>query len=114
MLKRCQVLLNDWLVEYIKAVAEEYDVSFSEVLRSGFCVYLIQTISGMFPEAELRLDEKNRIETLKKGLSGEDSREQLHSLISQLYFEARRAVEYRMKQKKKGNLKRGRITKKRR
>ena len=38
MLKRHQILLNDWLVEYIKNCSDRYDISFSEVIRLTLCV----------------------------------------------------------------------------
>lgn len=103
MLKRCQVLLSDWMVDYIKFVAEKFDVSFSEVVRSGLCVYFAQTISNMYPKVEFGLEERKRIKAIEK-ISSEgkgESVEELHNMISRIYFEARKAIEFRLIQEKK-------------
>lgn len=44
MLKRYQVLLPDWMEEYIKYLVDKYDLSFSEVIRGEICIAILCTV----------------------------------------------------------------------
>ncbi len=41
MLKRYQVLLPDWLEDYVKLLADKYDLSFSEIIRTIICNWIL-------------------------------------------------------------------------
>ena len=84
MLKRHQILLDDWQVEYIKLVTETHDISFSD-----------------YPNYKAGIDLKSLKRIKDLSLYKKRSEEGFHKGLSNIYFEARKAVEFRLKQKKK-------------
>jgi hypothetical protein len=101
MLSRQQVLLEDWLVEYLKLIAEKYDLSFSEVIRIGLCAQFTEMINLLYPDIKSKIDKRWFLKLLQKAQGDKESREELHKLISKIYFEARKAIETRMAREKK-------------
>jgi len=96
VLKRYQVLLPDWLEDNIKLFADRYDLSFSEVIRAKICVAILAAMPKVYPEYEpgLTLEEIMNMFTGTNAVKME--REEVHRMLSKIYFEARKAVEYRM------------------
>ena len=106
MLKRCQVLLEDWQQEYLKNTAKRYDQSFSEVLRIFLSQGFLFIIPRLHPEFKTAITGKEiKKMTIKVG-SPSTSIEDRHRLISRLYFEARKAVEHRLSKVKNREKKR--------
>ena len=101
MLKRNQVLLNDWLVDFIKYRADKYDISFSESIRVSLCMYFNTIIAIQEPEFKPDLDIKKLSDLIEKFENTPQAEEERHKVISKAYFEARKAIEYYMKQEKK-------------
>ena len=101
MLKRQQVLLNDWLIEYIKFTAEKYDWSFSETVRLVLCVEIASWVSAMYPKYKTKISNKDLANEVKKVADTKIMEEKHHRLISELYFEARKAAEFLIMQEKK-------------
>jgi len=101
MLKRCQVLLEEWQQDYIKNTAERYDQSFSEVLRIFLSQGFLYIIPLMHHEYKSTISGKELVRMTKKAANPNTSQEEEHKLISRLYFEARKAVEYRLSKVKK-------------
>ncbi|MBD3415245.1 MAG: hypothetical protein GF421_12555 [Candidatus Aminicenantes bacterium] len=101
MSKKFQVVLPDWLANYIEKTADIYSINLSEVIRLQICIEIITAVSKYYPDYEPGMDMealyKNGIE-----YSHDDSgREHMFKMISKIYFEARKAVEYRMRKEKK-------------
>jgi hypothetical protein len=104
MLKRNQVLLNDWLVDIIKDMADKYDLSFSEVIRIFLCIQLGKMISYAYPEYDYNLVYKETEKIVRRKNSGKSmSMEDLHTQISRLYFECRKAAEFWHEQEHKAS-----------
>ena len=101
MLKRHQVLLEDYLVEYIRYNAEKYDISFSEAIRLALCIQYGNWISENYPQIKYPFAPKK----LKlRGINTHWEKRDLlkhHKLISDIYFETRKAIEFALAQKKK-------------
>lgn len=94
MLKRYQVLLNDWLAEHMKEVAEKYDVSFSEILRVSLCLQTLKNISEVCPKcSEANMDKLMKQIIKKKNHADGLDPAQMHKFLSDLYFETRKAIE---------------------
>ena len=53
MLKRYQVLLPDWLEDYIKHLVDKYDMSFSEVIRAEICYSILAGVASVYPDYKL-------------------------------------------------------------
>lgn len=96
MLKRQQILLEDWMVEYTKFLSEIYDTSFSEAIRIALCLEYLDTVNKLHPKHKSALSKKRFLQLSSKVISGAVAEKDVRSLISKLYFEARKAAEYRM------------------
>jgi len=96
MLKRYQVLLPDWLEDYLKWGVDKYRVSFSEIIRLEVCFAVLATITELHPEYKPGITFQDIMARIKS-FSGErdNQKEDEQSFISKLYFETRKAVEYR-------------------
>jgi len=105
MLKRCQVLLTDWQEEYLKNTAERYDQSFSEVLRIFLSEGFLYIIPLLHLEYKPGITGKHLAEMTRQAGNRNTSLEERHKLISKLYFQARKAVEYRLSKVQTGNKK---------
>jgi len=94
MLKRYQVLLNDWLANGIKDIAKKYDISFSEVLRVALCIQVTESLARVNPKFKSKKTEKFVDDIIKKRNKGENlDSETLHKFFSDVYFEARKSIE---------------------
>jgi hypothetical protein len=101
VLKRYQVLLPDWLEDYIKLLVDKYDLSFSEVIRTMICNWILASVPSIFPELKLGITPKEIYEMVKTEAQEGMEREDIHRMLSRIYFETRKAAEYRMAQEKK-------------
>jgi len=105
MLKRYQVLLSDWIEDYIKLVAERYDISTSAVIRVHMALAIIFVITTLHPEYKPNLADKEFQELSKKATKGILEEAEAHQVMSRILFEARKAAEFRLakdtEQKKK-------------
>ena len=101
MLKRYQVLLPDWLEDNIKYYIEKYGLSFSEGIRAELCSAILATIQLQFPEYKPDITIEEIIDRLKKMHNRKVKKEEIKQLLSKIYFEARKASDYRHSKEKK-------------
>ncbi len=101
MLKRYQVLLPDWLEDYVKLLVDKYDLSFSEVIRTMICNWILASVPDIYPEFKPGLSPKDIHELVKSEAQENMKREDVHRMLSKIYFESRKAAEYRMSHEKK-------------
>ena len=101
MLKRYQVLLPDWLGEYIKQLVDKYDLSFSEVIRVEICMAILSTVSAMFPEYKLGITPEEIFTKIRQQAEKGMERDEAYRILSKIYFETRKAIEYRLNKEKK-------------
>jgi len=104
MLKRYQVLLPEWLEEYVKIMANKHDLSFSEIIRAELCFSVLSVINHLYPEYKPGLNLEEILNKIKFEIPDAE-REDIHRIISKIYFETRKAVEYRMNKEKKSKKK---------
>ncbi len=95
MQKRYQVLIPDWLEEYIKWGVKKYGLSFSELIRLEICQAVIAYISHRYPEYKSGFTMKDFLKIIGQFEKGKLDPEDLDRIISKIYFEARKAIEYR-------------------
>jgi len=97
MLEKFQVMLPGWLSDYIQFITDKYDIGFSETIRIDLCFAILCTIHKIYPEykSDLSLGELEKI--LKKITHEPIEKKELDNIISRIYFETRKAVEYRLK-----------------
>lgn len=101
VLKRYQVLLPDWLEDYIKHLVDAFDLSFSEVIRAEICCTVLATVPALYPEYKPGFKHQDILDMIKKNFGIDLEREETHRLLSKIYFEARKAAEYRLEKEKK-------------
>ena len=100
MLKRYQVLLPDWLEAHIKYYVDKYGLSFSEGIRAELCSSILATVPKQFPEYKPGVTSEEVIDIMKKMQKKEIKKEEALRLLSKVYFEARKAAEYRLAKEK--------------
>ncbi len=100
MQKRYQVLIPDWLEEYIKWGVKKYKLSFSELIRLEICQAVLSYINERYPEYKTGFSMKSFLDGLRNYEKGEMDREALDKTISKIYFETRKAIEYRFSKEK--------------
>ena len=106
MLKRYQILLNEWIAEHYKLVSNTYDVSFSEMVRMALCVDIMVATRAMFPHYKWKIKENLLRDVMReRGILQTMGREQFHKFLSEIYFETRKATELwaQMEEEKKNS-----------
>jgi len=98
--ERYQVLLDDWLAEYIKFLAERYDLNSSTVIRAHICLAILSTLPALSPEYKPNLANKEVLEIAKKAAKDELEELDVHRILSKILYEARKAVEFRLSKRK--------------
>lgn len=98
MLKKIQVMLPMWLSDHIERMSEIQELSVSEFMRLQLCFAIIAYTSIAFPQYKPDLTLKKICNDSRK-LSRGDNREGYLRFLSKVYFEARKAVEFRVKNK---------------
>ena len=93
MLKRHQVLLDDWQEVFIRNSAENFDFSFSEVIRILIADAILNLMFSLKPKNNLGITYNDLTELKKKVLDPKTSVEERHKIISKVYFEGRKAAE---------------------
>jgi len=94
MLIRNQVLLTKWLEEHMKLIAKRADLSFSEMIRIMLCYGVLRTAPEVFPDCKSKIDKQLLLNLAKEGANLKTPQERKHQLVSQLYFETRKIIEY--------------------
>ena len=100
MQKRYQVLIPDWLEEYIKWGVKKYKLSFSELIRLEICQAVIAMITARYPEYKAGFSMKDILNGISQFEKGKMNPEDMDRIISTIYFEARKAIEYRFSKEK--------------
>lgn len=96
MLKRYQVLFPDWLEDYIKIGVETYGFSFSELIRLEVCLSILHQIPALHPEYKPRINLQDILVAINKATAEGADKKSFNRFVSQIYFETRKAIEYRM------------------
>jgi hypothetical protein len=94
--KRYQVLIPEWLEDYIKLGVKKFGVSFSELLRLEICLSIISTMEALYPTYKTAFSIKEVFQAAQRFSQGKVGKDELDKLISKVYFEARKAIEFRL------------------
>jgi len=94
MLKRYQVLINEWLADFLKETAKIHNISFSEALRLTACLYIGETIAETHPEYKFPFNVKKISALLKSHEEGKVTETEFLKVLSQIYYESRKALEF--------------------
>jgi hypothetical protein len=94
-------MLPDWLEDYVKFLVDDYDLSFSEIIRAEICCSILASVSSIYPEYKSDFKIENIFKLIRENPENKNEREKLHRTISKIYFEARKAAEYRLNKERK-------------
>lgn len=98
MSKKFQVVLPDWMEEYLEALSKRFDLTISEIMRLELSLAFICFVNHYFPEydgpsfGDLGIPIANESPSLEN-----IDRERMHKILSRFYFEARKSIDYHMK-----------------
>jgi hypothetical protein len=96
VLKKYQVLIPDWLEDYVKYLAERYDLTFSEIIRAEICYAILCHVTHFFPDFKPAINPNEILGWLRNTPGEKLEKEELRRVLSKIYFEARKAIEYRL------------------
>ena len=103
MLRRYQVLLADWLGDHFKEISKKYDISFSEAIRIVACLQVPKLAKIAHPKCKFISFDKELVKAIKQASTNRSNSADFHKLLSEIYFEARKALEVWDKEEKKIN-----------
>ncbi len=101
MPKKFQVILPDWLTDYIEIISEEYELNISDVLRLEISLGILSATQQFFPEYKQKASLAELFKKSQDIKPKDVDRAQFHKNISKILFETRKAVEFRMEKLKK-------------
>ena len=101
MTKKFQVILPNWLADYIEIIAEAYELNISEALRVEISLGILAATQQFFPEYEQKASLAEIFKQNQDTKPKDIDREQFHKNISKIFFETRKAVEFRVEKLKK-------------
>ncbi len=93
MLKRYQVLIDDWMEAYVKLVAEKYNISASAAIKVHLGISILYVTPALLPGYKPNLTSKELQELAKETAKGELEGAEANKMMSKILFEARKAVE---------------------
>jgi len=100
--KKFQVVLPDWMEEYLQTIANQLDLTVSELLRLelslGF-IFFIDSIFAQFKAPNLEIfgiPKANAVQWLENL-----DRDKMRTILSRISFEARKATDYHLNANKK-------------
>lgn len=96
MYKRYQVLLPDWLEDYVKLISSKYNLSFSEIIRLELCYSMLSTTMEFFKDYKPNITRQDIFAEVTKYSEGKIDKQEFNRIISKIYFETRKAVEFMM------------------
>ena len=99
MVEKFQVLLPEWLADYVHYLADTYDMKISEVIRMQVSAAAMFMAARLHPEFETDFEIDQLINTMTAHARKHD-KEKVERIVSKLLFETRKAVEYRMEKEK--------------
>jgi len=99
MLKRVQVLLEDWQVDFIRNSAKKFDFSFSETVRVLVSEAILSILFSLEPKKKIGIDANDLLKMKKIILNPDTTMKKRHEILSKIYFEARKATEHKIEHK---------------
>lgn len=104
-MKSYQVLLPRWLERPVKKRVDQLEISFSEVLRVQVCLSVLAFQNVLYPEYKPGTKLEYFLNQIKEFVQGEHEKSEILDLYSDIYYETRKALEYREKKEKKAERK---------
>jgi len=101
VLKRFQILLPEWQEEYLRYISKKHSYSLSETIRIVLAEGILYMIPLLSPEYKTGIPKTKLAKILKEVAKLNSTKEQRNKFRSIIYFEARKAIDYRLNRIKK-------------
>lgn len=98
-MNKFQVLLPDWLEDYVDFLSKKYGLPISEVIRMQMCAAGLFMAKILYPEYDTSFS-LDAVKSIPTEFAKEQDQEVLKRKLSKLYHESRKAVEFRMEKEK--------------
>ena len=92
--KTRQVLLEKWLDDYIEILTKKYDLSTSSIIRAHMCLAIVCLLPRLYPEYKTKSIDEEMVEFAKKVSKKEHEDMEVHHMLSDITYEARKAIEF--------------------
>ena len=96
VLKRFQILLPEWQEEYLRYISKKQNYSFSETVRIVLAEGILYMIPLLSPEYKTGTSKTKLAKILKEVAKLDSTKKQRNKFRSIIYFEARKAIDYRL------------------
>jgi hypothetical protein len=101
MLIRKQIMMSDWLDDYLNELSEVLHISYAELVRVVLCFGLCETLKETNPDYQMSVDVKKMAQVGHDSLLSTDlHREQVKQLIGNIYYDSRRILDEHKKRVK--------------
>jgi len=101
--KKFQVVLPDWMEEYLETIADQFDLTISELLRLELSLGFIFFVDYFYPQFKAPGLDEFGIPRADAVPSPEKlDREKMYKVLSRIYFEARKATDYHLSAQRQG------------
>ena len=97
MQKKIQVMIPIWMMDYFEKLGGYIELNTSELFRLYTCVAIIASVTNLFPDYKAGITLNEIFEKIKVVIDKDEDREEIFRFLSDIYFEARKAAEYRLK-----------------
>ncbi|MCA9400752.1 MAG: hypothetical protein KC713_03935 [Candidatus Omnitrophica bacterium] len=101
MLRRKQVMVSDWLDDFIIEISQHYNLSYSEAVRIMLSFGFAQVVTKISPDYSFSIDAQDIADASKERNNGKINPEIKRKLTADIYFEARNILENYLKKAKK-------------
>lgn len=94
--KKIQVMVPLWMDDYFKKLSDHLELNTSEMIRLYLCIAVIASVTHLFPEYKPGITLKEIFKKTKALADLDDEREEMYRILSEIYFEARKAGNFRI------------------
>ncbi|UCE41423.1 MAG: hypothetical protein JSV17_00060 [Candidatus Aminicenantes bacterium] len=105
--KRYQVLLSNWMEDYLKFITDRYDLNFSSAIRVHMCLGILYIISNLEPDYKIDLKSEDLVAFSKNAGKGEMTEEMVTSCSRKSFLKPEKLLNTGFRKKKRKKNKRG-------
>ena len=98
MLRRKQVMISDWLDDFLHAASKRYKLSYSEIIRIATCHHMISVICERDPKFKMLTTTKQVAKNMKAYCKGTAGEVETRKMIADIYLEAKKILDIRLKE----------------
>jgi len=86
-----------WMDDYFKKLSDHLELNTSELVRLYMCIAVIASVTYLFPDYKPGIPLEEIFKKTKALADMDDEREEMFRILSEIYFEARKAGNFRIR-----------------